>query len=212
MKNNEIRKPIQQRAIETKKQLMDAGIKLFSDNGYYKTNTKQIAKEAGVAIGSFYAYFKDKHDLFLAILHFYFYDQTDELFEQAKILLESINQENEMSGVYLKEKIKIIIESLLQLHNKISTGFHREIEIMEYSDPEVRKIKQQHSKRELKMAYNLLKMFEAKIKRKDIALSSMIMLRVIDDIAHYITYENTGYERGKIINEISVLLYNYLFN
>ncbi len=56
----DIRVPTQKRSIEKKRSLIKAGFELFSELGFYKVNTKQIAKQAGVSIGSYYAYFEDK--------------------------------------------------------------------------------------------------------------------------------------------------------
>ena len=45
----EIREPIKTTSIEKKQKIIDAGLKLFSEKGYYKTNTAKIAKAAGVS-------------------------------------------------------------------------------------------------------------------------------------------------------------------
>ena len=46
-----IREPSQKRSIETKRKIIEAGYNLFAKYGYYKINTAQIAKEAGVSTG-----------------------------------------------------------------------------------------------------------------------------------------------------------------
>lgn len=43
------------------------GLRLFSEEGYDRASVEQIAAAAGVARGTFYLYFKDKHALFQAI-------------------------------------------------------------------------------------------------------------------------------------------------
>lgn len=43
--------------------LLNAGYKLFLDNGYENTSIAAISKEAGVAKGTFYLYFKDKNEI-----------------------------------------------------------------------------------------------------------------------------------------------------
>ena len=55
-----IRTPQQKRSEETRKRIIAAAERLFSEKGYYNTNSKEIAKAANVSIGSFYSYFKDK--------------------------------------------------------------------------------------------------------------------------------------------------------
>lgn len=64
----EVRTPRQERSIEKKNKIVQAGYELFSNAGYYSTNTAQIAKHAGVSTGIVYGYFKDKHDILLDVL------------------------------------------------------------------------------------------------------------------------------------------------
>ena len=69
--NNEVRKPVQTRSIETKNKIINSSLELFSTVGYYKTNTAQIAKNANVSTGIVYGYFKDKRDILLSVLEIY---------------------------------------------------------------------------------------------------------------------------------------------
>lgn len=59
---------MQQRSEETKTKIMDAAIKLFSNNGYNKASVEDICTEAGISKGAFYHHFKSKQELFLALL------------------------------------------------------------------------------------------------------------------------------------------------
>ena len=58
--NESVRNPKQKRAIEKKERIIDAGFDLICKNGYYNTNTAEIASHAGVSTGIVYQYFKDK--------------------------------------------------------------------------------------------------------------------------------------------------------
>ena len=53
----EIREPRQERSIEKKNKIIRAGYELFSEVGYYNTNTAEIARRAGVSTGIVYGYF-----------------------------------------------------------------------------------------------------------------------------------------------------------
>ena len=61
----EIRQPIKRTSIDKKQKIIKAGLKVFSEKGYYNTTTVEIAKIAGVSTGIIYNYFKDKKDIFL---------------------------------------------------------------------------------------------------------------------------------------------------
>ena len=59
--------PKQKRADEKKTRILEAALHLFATRGYHATNAKSIAARAGVAIGSFYRYFRDKKAAFMAV-------------------------------------------------------------------------------------------------------------------------------------------------
>ncbi len=60
MPTNEVRVPQQDRARRTRASLLEAARAEFSRHGYAKTTARSIAKQAGVATGTFYQYFADK--------------------------------------------------------------------------------------------------------------------------------------------------------
>ena len=68
---NMVRKPQQERSIEKKNKIIEAGYALFSEVGYYGTNTAEIAKRAGVSTGIVYGYFQDKRDILICVLEIY---------------------------------------------------------------------------------------------------------------------------------------------
>ena len=68
---NIVRTPRQSRAIEKKNKIIEAGYQLFSEVGYYGTNTAEIAKRAGVSTGIVYGYFQDKRDILICVLEIY---------------------------------------------------------------------------------------------------------------------------------------------
>jgi AcrR family transcriptional regulator len=51
----------------TRQRLVEAGTELFASQGLHATTTVQVARRAGVAAGTFYLHFKDKHVLFREI-------------------------------------------------------------------------------------------------------------------------------------------------
>ena len=51
MVTNEVRVPKQKRSILKYDAIVRAGYDLFCQQGYYKTNTAEIAKRAGVSVG-----------------------------------------------------------------------------------------------------------------------------------------------------------------
>ena len=62
------RVPTQKRSIEKKQRIKDAALKLMSEKGYFATSSNEIAREAGVSIGTFYSYFKDKKEIYAELV------------------------------------------------------------------------------------------------------------------------------------------------
>ena len=71
MATNEVRIPKQKRSIEKKDAIIKASYTLFCEKGYYKTNTAEIAKMAGVSTGIVYSYFQDKKDILIEVVKLY---------------------------------------------------------------------------------------------------------------------------------------------
>ena len=77
---SEKREPRQERSIEKKNKIILASYELFSEVGYYGTNTAEIAKRAGVSTGIVYGYFRDKRDILISVLDIYIKKAFDPLF------------------------------------------------------------------------------------------------------------------------------------
>ncbi len=52
------------RRLETRRKLLEAGAELFAEGGVRAVTSTRIARRAGVATGTFYLHFPDKHALF----------------------------------------------------------------------------------------------------------------------------------------------------
>ncbi len=60
--------------IKSKNNIIQAALKLFSQKGYHATSTNAIAKEAGIAAGLMYNYYKSKEELLVDIINLFFQD------------------------------------------------------------------------------------------------------------------------------------------
>ena len=68
IKKASVREPQQKRSQRTREKILRAAERLFERRGYEEVTSHDIADAAGVAIGSFYAYFADKEQLLLFLL------------------------------------------------------------------------------------------------------------------------------------------------
>lgn len=49
------------------KRILDAAVKVFAQKGFFQSKVSEIAREAGVADGTIYLYFRNKDDLLISI-------------------------------------------------------------------------------------------------------------------------------------------------
>ena len=59
---------VEKRRSDSRRKLLDAARTLFAEKGYHATRSQDISKAAGVGHGTFYLYFKDKRECFLAFV------------------------------------------------------------------------------------------------------------------------------------------------
>ena len=182
---NDIREPKQKRSIEKKEKIIKSGWDLIIENGYYKTNTAEIANKANVSTGIVYQYFKDKHDILISGIYKY----GDEIFYP---ILDIENLK--FSKYEFPNIVKNMIDNYIKDH-KISSQAHEEIMSMVHSDE---KIAEYYYKREMDMTdkiYNAL--IKNNINSDNLKEKVHIMIGMIDNICHEVVYhkhENMNYD------------------
>jgi len=97
--------------------ILDSAVKIFADQGFHTSTISQIAREAGVADGTIYLYFKNKQDI---LFQFFNYktkqvfdafqqevDQKSQAIDKLKCLIrchfEKFQQDRNMALVYRAE-------------------------------------------------------------------------------------------------------------
>ncbi|MCD7032838.1 TetR family transcriptional regulator [Metabacillus sp. GX 13764] len=80
------------------KQIIDAAVIVIAENGYHQAQVSKIAKQAGVADGTIYLYFKNKEDILISVFR-----------EKMGVLIEKI--EAETAGKQTAaEKLYVLVE------------------------------------------------------------------------------------------------------
>ena len=114
-------KGLQPKGIVRRNKMLHAAIKLFLKNGYEKTTTASIAKEAGMTPSSFFATFENKEELLLTLAKIMFGNQ----FESA----------GQFGGVSDDPVLFYSIETSLQMYITELSEPLRELYVMTYSLP-----------------------------------------------------------------------------
>jgi len=199
MKKNDLRKPIQKRAIEKRNQILECGFNLICEKGYHNIDCIDIAKASNVSTGTVYQYFKDKRDIFLQGLKNY----SDSLLFP---ILEYENKKIKANG--LKSFFKKLILNNVDVHT-ISKSAHEEIMSMRHSDKDVNKIFKDFEINATEVLVNILK--SNNFDTKDIYEKCHIIICWIDSLCHELAYHkhsNLNYNRMTdiVINAIINLI------
>ncbi len=102
-----IREPKQKRSMETRRKILDAAADLFAEQGFDAATSTLIAQKAGVSIGSFYAHFEDKWEVFLQIMEKY----SEEMYANtAKLVGQALEGKQDM-GQVIERMVPILYEA-----------------------------------------------------------------------------------------------------
>jgi TetR/AcrR family transcriptional regulator, fatty acid metabolism regulator protein len=107
--------------------ILDAGLKVFAEHGYHAATTAKIAKEAGVAEGTIYRYFKNKEEVLAVLL-------KEQLNYLVNIIRDKITDEDSAEVLLWK----ICKYHLVTLENRVDVALLFQNELRQKS-PELRK-------------------------------------------------------------------------
>ena len=213
MSDKEIRVPKQKRSIEKKQRIKAAAIKLMSEKGYHSTSSNEIAKEAGVSIGTFYSYYKDKKDLYKELVA----DIYNVVLTPMNLSTESEYGTDKITGPFdnldnlsIEETVYLYIETVFKGH-EYETAFQREIASLSEQSDEFREIEMVHKKKLTKMFTSVLSAYKDELKIKDLKTASYLILTTVEAAVHDTLFHNGGKNKKAVIRELTAMIVNYLF-
>ncbi|WP_026701447.1 TetR/AcrR family transcriptional regulator [Salibacterium aidingense] len=83
-------------------QIIDAAVRVIAHNGYHQAQVSKIAKEAGVADGTIYLYFKNKEDILISL----FEVKMGDFIEQIRARLTEASTIEEQLKLLVKMHLK----------------------------------------------------------------------------------------------------------
>ncbi|MGG0667407.1 TetR/AcrR family transcriptional regulator [Lederbergia citrisecunda] len=86
------------------KQIVDAAVIVIAENGYHQAQVSKIAKEAGVADGTIYLYFKNKEDILISV----FREKMGVFVENVKEILKKEISATEMLAKMIENHFSLL--------------------------------------------------------------------------------------------------------
>ena len=206
MPTKEIKVPVQKRSIATRNKLKKAARTLFSDNGYYKITSIQIAKAAGVPVGSFYNYFGNKKGILLELIEDFNADFHQATIHQMEAyILSTIDQQSALEN--LERLLTKLIDSPY-----LSDPFYKMFHALQFTEADA--LQQAAKAREIEVRF--LERFLAQINTfypiPDIPLSARLLFTTGENLNLYINHLGINARQEKLIKETTRMFYHYIFS
>ncbi|MDA8403122.1 MAG: TetR/AcrR family transcriptional regulator [Desulfobacteraceae bacterium] len=195
-----VRTPKQQRSIQTKQLIIKAAFHLYAQKGIHGTNSKEIAEKAGVSIGSFYSYFKNKKTLLLEILED-FLDRT--------YLSIWKDMENAAQNELKRDNIRFIITNVFKAYD-VAPTFLRQTHALRYSDPDINRVYERERNREITQIRYLLESNKHWIRVQDQEAAALVIHNAVESVAHTAKLIGPKMEEKRLINELTDMIYHFL--
>lgn len=204
---NKARTPTRERGIATREKLVNAAWQLFTDKGYFKTNAKDIAMRAGVATGSFYAYFNNKKELIIELLRRFYKDGTEKMLLNYKQHTDTMLT-NDIDAQ--KNFVRLCIKSLKDSH-EINPVFLRDIAVLILMDDEVGEVNREEEEKIFSYLMRLLQQHKQYIRVDDLHAASVMLFRISDEMIHRIRLHKEDINAEHLLRELEEMICRYLF-
>ena len=196
----QVRLPRQERAIEKKNKIINAGYELFSEVGYYGTNTAEIAKRAGVSTGIVYGYFSDKRDIMICVLEIYLDKVVAPLLKFFDKLKAPLN---------LEEIVSTVINEVIKIHKR-NNKIHEALHSLSGSDEAVNsKFIELEDNLTLKISQALINLGLAS---ENIHEKVHFAMGILQDFAHEYVYDKHEYIDYFVMREMVCSMICKIFN
>jgi len=186
-----IREPKQKRSIQKKQLVIDTAKELFCKNGYHNTTTNEIAKQAGLSIGTLYSYFADKETILLELL-----EQYNEYFYKVFEFIDT--EENTLLFKNdLRKWLYCLVDNLVKLHEP-QKDFYRELESLYCSTPAVTAMMDMQNERVRLKTLELMKKYQDGM--EDVEAASVIIIDFTSVLVDRIVFKDNSVNRQRLID------------
>lgn len=195
-----IRIPVQKRSIEKRDKIIKKGFELMCRNGYYNTNTSDIAKYASVSTGIIYQYFNDKKDIFIEGIKNY---SDNIMFPILNLLKDNEIKLNNLDNI-LDNMLDIFIKN-----HTLSKKAHEEMIALSHLDEDIAHI---FYTKEFNTTNKIVEVLSSNdIKVENMKEKVHIIIGIVENYCHEVVYhkhEKMNYEVMK--QEVIMIIKNIL--
>lgn len=202
MSNETTRIPQQARSIEKRKRLMAAAMALFDEQGFQGTNAKQIASKAGVSVGTFYAYFKDKKAILLDVVNQHLADVDKSVFGE----IEAMRQTGATGRAFMRR----VIELGHQSHHH-APGLLRVMLALRYTDEDISRHVEMENEVLIKKLITLMESLGDSLRVTDLEAAARVIANAFEETMHSVAVFGDKMDRERLYDALADMTASYLF-
>lgn len=166
--------PVQTRAIEKRNRILAAAFKTIGEKGYARTDTVDIARAAGISVGTLYAYFRDKREIFL---------EASAGFHAEVLKRLEANVPKQKASTDLTSEIRLVLASLMSIGREYRF-FQKEFVAQSFSDEEIKRL--HHARRMEIVEYLLPRLRKVCGRRKPSRIGLFMSVSFLQDLFYQI--------------------------
>lgn len=199
MSEKEVRIPKQQRSIEKKNQIKNAAIALISEKGYHKTSSNEIARKAGVSIGTFYSYYADKTALYE--------DLVMDLYDDV------LNQIPEMDLTKVTNPVDLVRNyiRIVMAGHAYMPAFQKEVTCLSQQYDHFHELEEKSRSHATEKIFRLMMENRELLRITDFEIAGLLIQNALEAVIHQVQFYPNDYDKEKVIDELTDMLCRYVF-
>ena len=205
MAQRESTKTKQPRSLETREKIVAVGKRMFCESGYHAVSSKRIAKEAGVATGTFYLHFNDKKSLLIEIYRRHM--------EQVHRELETYFETDPFASLDASDKrplMKEIVTLVYRTHD-LSPELHREISVLSQTDSDFAALDKEEKRRSHAKLGKVLSPHLNGMRVQDPAAAVFVISQAMEAVIHAVIMHKPPMAKKRLLDALADMLSRYLF-
>ncbi len=196
-----IREPIQQRSKETRARIIEAARDMFAEHGFDSVTTTMIAQKANISIGSVYAHFTDKIEIFHEILAHHSEAVYRYAEQQVMGLIETNGPPN--------EALDRLVPDLYRAH-KLAGKLNYEMNRFVIMNEEAFRIRNRWEDKEDEIILRFLEHFRDWFVIDDPASAAVIIHRSFHEVFMYLFRNQGRVDEDRILAQLVRMLKRYI--
>jgi TetR/AcrR family transcriptional regulator, mexJK operon transcriptional repressor len=192
------RLPQQARSREKRKHILEAAAVLFAERGYAGSTADDIAVRAGVSVGTFYSYFRNKRQVLLAIVM----EQLEDIFGSIQLTHIDFGSGNDREAIHSAVS-KVLERSHAQLWRVWMELYSQDATSQPYQDL-IRQYVLNQLQEKLKIVVQQGKAWP----NLDIEMTALAIFALIDSVNLHFT---SAFDRTRMIDALTDICYRIIF-